>query len=60
VVAAVAAAVAALPSGVQLDQAAVERIAAAVTARPDVPLGDADRPAIVAAVTEAIRSLVAD
>jgi hypothetical protein len=43
---------------VQLDDAAIAEIAAAVVARPDVPLGDADKPAIVAAVQEAIRSLV--
>jgi lysozyme len=43
---------------VQMDDAAIAAIAAAVVARPEVPLGDADKPAIVAAVQEAIRSLV--
>lgn len=35
-----------------------DKVAAAVAARPDNPLGDADKPAIRAAVTEAFKALV--
>jgi len=43
---------------VELDDAAVTRIAEALVAHPDTPLGDADKPVIIAAVQDAIRGMI--